>query len=485
LLAGQEAAAAFAFEEAARQYRRALELVEANSDLDRELLAAERLGSVLDLVGRKDEALRILERAESRCRERGDLEAAGRLVAVKGMVHLNRGSPHKGLASVESSLELLRSRGPSEAMARLHLTRAHLLFFVGKYRAMQTEAEIAGETARAVGADQLLPAIEDRRAVALLNLGRADEACRIYESAIPMIEASGDAVLLRRALGNLGVAHERLGDLSASAAVTERALTLAEQVGRPVQLAQALGNLSSYLITIGKWPAALRHLERALSILGPYRGTHASNPLSILGLLALRRGRCEEAQHLLDEALNLTDDGRSRIVREYVLTYLAELDIVRGKPKRAIERLEPQTRDSDSALVMFPVLARAHLEAGAEAEATALASRTVCRARREGQRVVLADALWVQGMVSVRCRRFPEATETFGEALEVARALPLPYTEARILEQQGIQAALEEEHERFRARVSDALAIFRRLGAEKDITRCVEILQTNASRSEA
>lgn len=85
-------------------------------------------------------------------------------------------------------------------------------------------------------------------------------------------------------------------------------------------------------------------------------------------------------------------------------------------------------------------------------------------AREHRQRLLLVDALRVQGMVLLNQEQREEADRVFQEGLDVARSLPYPYAEARILEQMG--------------KTEEALAIFRRLGAEKDSERIEAALAT-------
>jgi Tfp pilus assembly protein PilF len=84
---------------------------------------------------------------------------------------------------------------------------------------------------------------------------------------------------------------------------------------------------------------------------------------------------------------------------------------------------------------------------------------------------LLADALWVQGMVLIRQRRNQEAQGVLSEGLERACSMPYPYMEARILEQMGLLETQRDQPELARARLEEALAIFRRLGAKKDVER--------------
>ena len=129
----------------------------------------------------------------------------------------------------------------------------------------------------------------------------------------------------------------------------------------------------------------------------------------------------------------------------------------------AIARLQPLAgRDGNFRLLIETILAWALLEAGDESRAGALIGETVARGRAAGERLALVDALRVQGMVLTRLQQKDEAAAALEEGLTLARSLPSPYAEARILEQLG--------------RREEALAIFQRLGAQKDIERMAQEL---------
>jgi hypothetical protein len=74
----------------------------------------------------------------------------------------------------------------------------------------------------------------------------------------------------------------------------------------------------------------------------------------------------------------------------------------------------------------------------------------------------------VQGMVRICQERWAEAERALEEGLTMARSLPYPYGEARLLHVYGEMHAKRGELGPARERLEDALAIFRRLGARKD-----------------
>jgi hypothetical protein len=71
--------------------------------------------------------------------------------------------------------------------------------------------------------------------------------------------------------------------------------------------------------------------------------------------------------------------------------------------------------------------------------------------------------------VALRQERWPEAAQTLDEGLVVARGMPHPYAEARLLALQGQLSAQKGEPGPARERLVKALAIFRRLGAGRDV----------------
>ena len=64
------------------------------------------------------------------------------------------------------------------------------------------------------------------------------------------------------------------------------------------------------------------------------------------------------------------------------------------------------------------------------------------------------------------------------EGLALARSMPYPYAEARLLHVHGQLLAVQGEPELARKRLEAALAIFRRLGARKDLERTEQLVAT-------
>lgn len=434
----------------------------------------EKLGTVLSTAGRYDEALEVLSRAVEALaapaqavgtdRAYRDLEAAGRVTAQMGMVHRHRGTPEEGIALVQPMLELLSRKGPTPALVLLHLALANLTFLVGKYQETQEAAERAEEIAREISDERLLGEAEERQALALTVLGHLDQALPIFQRAIPLIERGGDLFVLWRTLNNASIACARMGRMEEALRFQERALTVAERMGNPDQIAFVRGNLGNLLTILGDWKGAREHLEQAVTLLGKERTANAAGPLNTLGQLALREGRWTDAATLLNEALTVSERTGDRQLLEEGQASLAELDILSGRPSEAISRLEKEEVSGH----YRSVLAWALLEVGAVERAAEIVTEAV-RVRAGQNQIQLTEELRVHGMVLMQQGEIEEASRAFEEGLELARSLPYPYAEARILFQMGQLARREGDAERSRERFDDAQVVFQRLGALKDL----------------
>jgi tetratricopeptide (TPR) repeat protein len=126
---------------------------------------------------------------------------------------------------------------------------------------------------------------------------------------------------------------------------------------------------------------------------------------------------------------------------------------------------------------MLPAtLAWAYLARDDVTAADEMAERAASEAVRRQDLVHMVGSLRVQGMVLSRQRRRERAETTFQEALALARTMAYPYAEARILVEYGLLHGQRGEPDPARKRLEEALAVFQRLGAKKDIERTEQAL---------
>jgi hypothetical protein len=178
-----------------------------------------------------------------------------------------------------------------------------------------------------------------------------------------------------------------------------------------------------------------------------------------------------EAMQFLAEVEQTVQAGDHVHARRLVACVHAARDLLAGCPDVARRRLAPLLApgivEHDVASVQT-LLAQALLDLGEVAEAAEVASRAVARARTQGMRVLLVDALRAAALVAARQGHREEAAGLLQEGLALARRLGYPYAEALLLQTSGEMDVQTGQPERARAGRDEALAILRRLGARRD-----------------
>jgi tetratricopeptide (TPR) repeat protein/transcriptional regulator with XRE-family HTH domain len=489
MCAGDAAAALYAAGEAEKHYRTALELARMLDDRTGEARALEKLGLLLWLLARFDVGAEALERAADGYRALGDVEGETRAVGLLGMLFFTA-APLEGAARVQALLARAETREPSTPLASLYASLALNLLIAGRYHETVATAERGAAVARAVGDARMCTWAETTRGAALAWQGHLTEARPIFEEAIAVAEATHDTFGLLAALHFLGGLCAATGDFAASMDSYGRALDLAERLGARSRISAQMANLAEVLFYLGDWPRTHKYAVRAMEIArapGPGRtisSFHYANALRRLARIRSALGAWEEAVPYVEESVALAEripypEGVRNGQR-----MLAEHDLLLGRPKVALARLEPLMEGADQEELgvarLLPYLARAHAELGDLATAEHMLRAGIAQARVQQHRLALVDLLMVYGMVlgmqsmkgmQERQDKWEEAARTFEEAIALARSMTYPFAEGRVLYEQGRMHRDAEELPSARARLEEARAIFRRLGAHPDAER--------------
>jgi tetratricopeptide (TPR) repeat protein len=300
---------------------------------------------------------------------------------------------------------------------------------------------------------------------------------------MPQAEEAGDLDLLAEALEQAAEFSMVAGEFESSRRYREREIEIRERVGNLFEAAFQSTNLALLDYYVGDWSSARDLAERGLA------GGRAIDNLFVvraaldaLGELAMAQGDWDRAQQVLDEAAS-NSVGSVQIGR-FIQRDLAELDILRGRPRHAIDRLQPivsaaETEDNDIVSVL-PNLAWAMLEAGEVQAASEIAGRAVDLATAWDNALALVDARRVHGMVLRELHRTQEAAEAFQAGVALAQKMPYRYAEARALCEWGIMDLPSSPHDA-RDRLQQASVIFRKLGAARDVARIDGLLAGQAT----
>jgi tetratricopeptide (TPR) repeat protein len=486
MLAGDQAEAVFAHEEAERYYRTALEMAGellpyavTDDRIEAELLG--KLGAVLKVMGRYDDSLEVLERAVALCCACGDASGELRTLAQIGQVHAVRGTPGQGVARLQPLLTTLGAHGPSTALAALHVALAKLYVKSGHYSKQLSAAVQAADLARVVGDDYLLAQAEQERAYALTFLGRVEEGLRVHEEAIVLAEAVGDLSSLCTNLHNVSHVSLLQGEFDLSRRYKDRGLAAAERLGDPVVIAFQTFHRVFTAFWVCDWSEGRQYYERGVALDRQVGVSYLPGyALLVRGLLQYGQGNWEEAGHDLEESSSIAVRTGDLQVLRLAQTPLAERDLLEGHPDAARARLvplldRPGVEERDVTLLL-PLLAWAYLELGDPVKAEALVAQAISRARAGHFRLMLVGALRVQALIAGRQRRWTIAEDAVTEAVTLARSMGYHYGEARALHMHGLLGIEQTELASARERLQEALAIFQRLGTTKDVERTEQAL---------
>jgi tetratricopeptide (TPR) repeat protein len=382
----------------------------------------------------------------------------------------------------------LAARGPSPALGALHLALATLLQFTGRYGEAVEAAEMAIAVARALQASRLLATAQGARGRALETMGRNEEGYQALLEALRLAEADGDLgnpsdIEVLQHLAYL-VADTRL-DQAAALRYAGRALHLAEQLGDPHYIASALNDCGMFHLQAMDWVSAGPLIERAVAL---HRrcgdSARTADALSHLARLRFLEGAGEEAVALAEESLAIASGAGDTNTALFNHATLAMIELREGRAAAARARLLPLLGlpglQRQQMWWVVPYLARAQLELGEVREARRLALQAVGYARANGELGLLGIALLVHAMVATRRGRWQEAERALAEGLEIGRRWSSEAADggAPFLEAYGQWRAAKGEPERAREKLEAALAMFRRLGARRDIERIEQLLGT-------
>jgi class 3 adenylate cyclase/tetratricopeptide (TPR) repeat protein len=470
--AGDRASAVYANQSAIAHLREAATRLERCGAGAADLARVDcKLAEVLTRTGKTEEAEALLRRAEQVYRRGHDLDSIGRVGARLAHIESSRGQWDAAWRRLDALIDLLRPAGASAALAQVQTARADGFFWLGQYREALEAATDAATVAQAAGDDRAWLQAEELRGRLLDNL---DEAVPVLQEVARRAEQAGLLTIAYLALNDLACCVIAGGDPLAALPWVERAVETADRLGSPGPRSWARGNVAVALRYVGEWDQARTWLLQAVEIRqasdNPWPNWAAALDLGYLDVLT---GRWDEARRSLEDQF----DHLRTVLKHtggvhHAARTLSQLDLLAGQPEAARDRLTPLVGvETESQASVLATLAWAYLACSQREEALATAHVAVELSRRPSWRVYLPESLGVQGMILAEHERWEEAERVFEEAIAVAHSMPYPYAEARALAEYGVMRCQQGEPQQGRERLEAALAIFRRLGALKDIER--------------
>ena len=283
-------------------------------------------------------------------------------------------------------------------------------------------------------------------------------------------------------LSNLGTAHAWSGDAEASSRYTGQALELSRQLLDFYGLSSILGNIAIDKEVSGDWTGADADYQEALRLaeqLGSlFEQAHIHN---LLGTLRLHQGDDASAEIHLVAGVNLFRQIANPEYLAATLPVLAQLRLRRQEWEAArtvLAEAEALATEGGWDYILpetYTTQAELALAEGNPAGAQQHAEQAIAVAGGLGQAVDEGKGWRVKGQALAAAGQMPRALAAFERSLALLTGQD-PYETARTQVQWGLALLASGCTDRGRAMLQEARAVFRQLGALRDVAAVDEVL---------
>lgn len=338
VMAGKEAAAVYANEEAIRYYQRALELLAIPAK--RAEVGCE-LGDVWLLIGEWTAAEEVYRHALAEAIESNRLRLQARCRTALGKLLSLRGQYEAALACLQQALQEHQAAGNKEgltvalnSMAVVHYRQSEYDEAMDCYqRALQIDRELGNKEGISIRIGNM--------GLIHWDQGAYDKALACLEESLQIYQELDHKAGIANRTGNIGLIYSQRGQYGRAVEHYLRALHLEEELGNKAGIARHIGNMGVDYFLAGAYQEALACFKRALQLdweMGNKEGVfrHTGNMASVY----MRMGRYEPAQRLAQQTAML---GRALQGLYHLCDYLgvyAEICLHRQQYARAYELAE-------------------------------------------------------------------------------------------------------------------------------------------------
>lgn len=478
VMAGDDARARYANEEAVRFYQTALP--DAADSARQRIL--ESLADVHMLTADYGKALDCLGKAHALAEGANDSASVGRVLRKTG-------ETHEKMGNFDMALEALGRAKASEETEPREWGRT----LTAEGSAFWRKGDYASAMARfreAIAFLEKVGGADEERANALrmignihISLGEKDEALECSERSLELMESIGNQYGISSALNNIGIVYRNMGNLDRALECYARSLEIRNKMREKRGIAFSLINMGNLYWDKGDLDSALGHYMRSLGILEAIQDKHGLGlALNNAGLVHTARGDLDLALkhfarcHAIKESIG-DKEGMAMVLRDIGM---AEMD--RGNLVGSVDALNrslnicEELGDRRRQVHALCGLARAAVASG-DVEAALARSRMALAISREldlSREVgmchrTLGVAFMESGDKDSAESEFNKAMKILGEVGEKVELAELLFEQAALLAATGRQADAMKSLER-------AKAMFMDMGMRKRADRCARAM---------
>jgi tetratricopeptide (TPR) repeat protein/predicted Ser/Thr protein kinase len=343
--------------------------------------------------------LDYLNRALSLAVQLDNQEEKAAILQPIGVVYALMSKPDEALRNYQQSLDIKRRLGQKKGIAQSLRAMAQLQDGMGNWQLASKNYNEALQLEREIGDTKGLGDTLMDLGNSYNDHGQYDQALKLLKEALQIQRNVGNENFVGLCLNSIGNTYFSRGDFDDARTYFEQALTVREKLKVPSDIADTLHNLAETSLNVGEYDAALAQYLRALEInrnsgdkrraaiesysigtlfenqgrygagvsskeeaLKSFRGLQdrsfwMGEILSGYGHVLEGAGRHEEAQKILDEALNLARELKNDALISQTLNFQGDGFFYRGDLKSAqssyAQALQAASRSADRAKVLL------------------------------------------------------------------------------------------------------------------------------------
>ena len=486
LRAAEKAVKVYAHGEASTYFQSALSLLEEmEGEPQKKGYVLEKLGDAKEALGEHDASMKHWNEALPLWKKLDEKEKLSRIHRKMAKV-LFYMKDDKGKAEehCQEALNLLESMPESVELASLYSDRAWMQWYVGDLDTARSSAEKAIRLAERLNAQGVV-ADSYRMLGVIVRPGDAKKAIEYGERALKIALDNNCLEVAVGAYNNYALSlpqRKRREPL-------EKGYELAEKVGDMWYRSRIAGNLAQRVIIAGNIDKALLLAEEALALARKAgQSANISAGLWAFGYAYSVLGEWEKSQQCLEESWSIAQRLRAFQLMSNSMLALGWLCLCRGEYVKAVEWFEKQSAHLEKAGAEkelrrsdFPWLISAYIELGEIDKANNQIDILRKLALETADEELTATTNTLKATVLRAQKKWDESIQLFERSLQEWEALDVRkwnvYFLARCVLYEYARVHLERDQEGDREKahslLNQALEIFEKMGAKKDIERVI------------
>jgi len=488
LKAGEKAAKVYANSEAISYLQSALRLLEEKEGEFREKgRVLEMLGDIKSLVGEHDACMKYWSDALVLWKQLYEKENTARLYRKMANVFWEDiGDAEKAKEHYDKALKILEAEPESVELASLYNDMAHMLWRTGDMVKALPWAEKALELAKKLTTYEVIASSYIDLGTILGNTGNKKKAIECLEKALKIALDNGYMETALRAYNNLAVelpAEENERRLECF----EKGFELAKKVGY-LSLQSWIGSVLSWAyVGVGNLNKAVLLAEESVALDRKAGNiTHLPSSLDFLGYVYQVLGEWDKSEHCYNEAFSISQRLKDFQHIAGVHGFLGGFHFDKGEYAKAREFFEKMYEVYEKAGAKYFQMERSqyliwtYIELGEIEKANNLIDSLYKFALEKKDKLLVATADVLRAMLFRAEKRWEESIEYFEKSVREMEALGARrwdvYSFARMLyEYARVYLERDQEGDREKADklLNQALEIFQKLDAKKDIEKII------------